>query len=235
MALTAYQTLTGALLQAPSSSVPLVSTAVLTSYNNIARSQVAADGECVRFPAVLTTAARSFSFSSIVTSPATGFGPVIAIRSAKIGTNLPIDIRPWEWFAAYYGGSTAVGRPLRAAQQGQGVNGTFFLDPATPAVTISFDTVCLPIPLVDDVTPEAIPQLWTDAVPFYAAWYGMMSLQRQGDANLMMERYRDQMRRARQISTPSELPENLPGGIGAQMAAAHGPLTGAAPAAAGQR
>jgi len=234
--LVSYETLTSALLQAPSSPVSLINTSTLDSYINIARNQVAADGECIRFPASLTTSAQSNSFASITTSAANGVGSVIAIRSAKIGPRLAIDIRPWEYFAAYYLGSGSVGTPLRAAQQGQGINGTFFIDPVPAApVQITLDVVCLPIVLVNDTTPEAIPRLWVDAVPFYAAWLGMMSLQRQGDAQVMMQRYHDLMRRARQLSTPSELPDNLPGGQGATMASGHGQLSQSTAAAAGQR
>ena len=50
--LVSYEILTAALLQAPSSPVALVNTSTLDRYINIARNQVAADGECIRFPAL---------------------------------------------------------------------------------------------------------------------------------------------------------------------------------------
>jgi hypothetical protein len=97
-------------------------------------------------------------------------------------------------------------------------------------MTVALDAVCLPITLVDDHAIEAIPQLWTDAIPFYAAWLGMQSLQRQSDADTMLQRYQSLIRRGRQLATPTELPDNLPGGMGAQVASTHQPL-GAQPQA----
>jgi hypothetical protein len=234
MALTNYQTLTQALLQAPSSPIPLISTATLNSYINIARNQTAADAECIRDPGFLTTAigVQGYNFTSIVSGGSLwGVVNVISVRSAKYGAT-PIDIRGWEWFSQYYLGDGITGTPLRASQQGQGANGTICFSPIPNSViTITLDAVWLPIPLVDDTTIEAIPALWTDAVPFYAAWLGFQSLQRQADAQIMLERYKELIKRGRQMATPSELPDNLPGGAGAQMAAAHGPVTaGVAPA-----
>ena len=224
-----YETLTQALLQAPSSPIPLIATATIDSYINIARNQVAADAECIRTLGTLALAAnqQGYAFSSIVTpGSAAGVGSVIAVRSAKIG-GTPIDIRQWEWFSQYHLGSGSSGTPVRLAQLSQSVNGTLYFDP-TPnaAFTATFDVVCLPIPLVNDSTPEAIPQLWTDAVPFYASWLGMMSAQRQADAEQMYQRYERLVRRGRQFATPSELPDNLPGGAGTQAASAHQTLSG---------
>ncbi len=237
MALTAYETLTTALLQAPSSPVPLVATATLDTYINIARRQVAADGECVRSPASIALAptAQEYNFISF-TGLISGAANVIAVRSMIVGTRA-LDIRPWEYFTAYYRGLATLGQPRLVSQQGQGVNGTLFFFPIPDvAYNAVGDVVCLVPDLTSDGSVEAIPQLWTDAVPFYAAWLALMTLQRQGDAQMMMQRYQDLMRRARQLSTSSELPENMPGGVGAQMAAAHGPLSGATPGpATGQR
>ena len=233
MALAAYETLTQALLQAPSSPIPLIATATLDSYINIARNQVAADGECVRYPAVLGTTAstQSYYFSQIPVSGLAGVQSVIAVRSAQIGIS-PVYIISWERFSRYYLNSGQAGTPLVCAQQGQGTAGTLFFSPIpTGPFAVVLDTVCLPITLTTDSTPEAIPLLWTDAVPFYAAWLAMQSLQRQADAQMMLERYTALMRRGRQLATSSELPEQLPGGIGAQLAAAHQSLGAPPPAA----
>ncbi len=226
--LTQYETLTRALLQAPSSPIALIPTATLDSYINIARNQVAADAECIRVPGVLVLASSDqvYGFGEIAVPAGMGVGAVITVRSAKIGSQ-PIDIRPWEWFAQYHLGSGLAGKPIRAAQQGQGVSGTLYFDP-TPnsGFTVALDVVCLPIPLVNDGTPEAIPQLWTDAVPFYAAWLGMLSAQRAPDAEMMMARYRELVMRGRQLATPSQLPDNLPGGMGTKSAGGHRTLAG---------
>jgi hypothetical protein len=75
--------------------------------------------------------------------------------------------------------------------------------------------------LASDATIEAIPYPWTEAVPFYAAWLALMTVQRQADADKMMVRYMELMSRARQETTPTFLPENAAGGMGATRAAAH--------------
>lgn len=234
--LASYQSLTQALVQAPTSPIPLIPSATLTSYINVARNQVAGDAECIRVPATLAlvAATQHYGFAAISVGGASGVGNVISVRSARIG-GTPLDIRQWEWFAQYYLGDGATGTPVRLAQQGQGLNGTLFFDPVpTGTGTVSLDVVCLPIALVDDSTAEAIPLLWTDAVPFYAAWLALQSLQRQADANMMLERYRMLVKRGREMATPSELPDNLPGGAGAALAAARQTLAETPPVAQGR-
>ena len=62
-----------------------------------------------------------------------------------------------------------------------------------------------PEALADDTTPEAIPELWQDAVPFYAAWLAFMNLVRSADADRMLEQYTTMMQRARRAATSSIL------------------------------
>lgn len=226
MALTAYETLTTALLQAPSSPVPLIATATLDSYINIARNQVAADGECIRDVGQLTlvNGQQQYSFSAITleNSGTNGYQSALVVRSALLGL-VNLEIRGWEWFAAYYlTKADAFGDPQVMSQQGQGTNGTlsFYPIPQNVQNVVTFDTVILPVNLTSDSTPEAIPALWQDAVPFYAAWLAMQSLQRQADAEVMLRRYSELVLRGRQLATPTELPDNLPGGAGAAMASA---------------
>lgn len=183
---------------------------------------MAADAECIRLEGslALVNGTRGYTFSQITTTLTT-VSSVIAVRSIKNGAT-PIDFRNYEWFKQYYLNNGLTGTPLRCAQLGQGVSGTLVFNP-TPnaALTLSLDCVYLPNALVDDTTVEAIPSLWTDAIPFYAAWLALQSLQRQADANAMLERYQLLIRRGRQLATPSELPDNQPGGAGTQMASAH--------------
>lgn len=236
MALNAYITAVTSLLQAPSSPTPLISSGTLTTYINTARNQVAADAECIRRPAQLTLGAgvQAYQFSTVSYLSDTSVAQPISVRAAqRIASSISIvaiDMRPWEWFQQYYLGGAA-GTPVRAAQRGQGTDGSLWFNPIPNAsFTISLDTVALPIALTSDTTAEAIPALWTDAVPFYAAWLAMQQLQRQADANMMLARYQELVRRGRQLATPSELPDRLPGGLGTQMAAAKVPLSVPPPA-----
>ena len=53
---------------------------------------------------------------------------------------------------------------------------------------------------------EAIPYLWTDAVPFFGAYYALLSAQtgqRSGEAARMYEAYETFMERARKSANPS--------------------------------
>ena len=108
------------------------------------------------------------------------------------------------------------GIPLSWAQYGQGssgqgtgsgASGSFYIDPLPDAIyPLTCDCVCYPIALVNDATVEAIPYLWTDAVPFFAAYYALLSSQtsaRVADANRMFETYKTFLDRARQFSNPA--------------------------------
>jgi hypothetical protein len=205
------------LIQAPSAPVPLISAAQATAYINSARGQVASEGECIRVYSTLavTAASQQYAFSAITVPAGTqGVQGVLNVRLANYSIPgassgaIYIRPRPWEWFQLYHlSKSTPVAAPPAVfAQYGQGALGTLWFNLLDTDYTVNLDTVCYPIPLVDDTTFEAIPYLWTDAVPYYAAWLGMMQEQRQSDADRMMERYKDLMQRARKGSTPSVLP-----------------------------
>jgi hypothetical protein len=206
----------GSLIQAPNSPVPLISTASATNYINVARGQVAGEGECIRVYATLTLAPpqQQYGFAAIALPAGTqGVRGVLNVRLANFnvpGTPGATYVRPraWEWFHLYFlSQNQPTAGPLEVfAQYGQGALGTLWFNLPDLPYVVSLDTVCYPINLVDDTTFEALPYLWTDAVPYYAAWLGMMNEQRQGDADKMMERYKDLMQRARAASTPSVLP-----------------------------
>lgn len=69
--------------------------------------------------------------------------------------------------------------PSFASQQGQGAGGVFFFFPLPSQIyQIEFDCFCLPQDMrLDNSIPEAIPQPWTDAVPYMAAQLGFQELQ----------------------------------------------------------
>lgn len=205
------------LLQNPASPVALYSSSDLTSYINRARGQIAGEHACIRFRGSLSTVAaqQSYNFSSISLSGGTGLGGILAVRMLTLATstgNALINNVPWEWFNQYaiVQPTTLTGTPHVWAQYAQGANGSLLLNPVPTGVSvISVDCVCYPIPLVDDTTAEAIPYEWTDAVPFFAAYFALLSSQsgqRQADADRMMERYQFFANRARAAATPGTLP-----------------------------
>lgn len=234
MNLSTYLQQTQLLLNNPSASI--YPTANLTSYINTARSQLAGEGECIRAIGTLATASATqvYAFSAITLTTGVGLASVLAVRGATVGLAnggaARVDPRPWEWFNAYAlaVGSAVQGQPTTWAQYGQGGAGTVYLDP-TPlaAYSLKLDCVCLPITLSSSSDPEALPYPWTDAVPYFAAYLALLNAQRLQDADSMLGRYEVFTRRARQLSTPTVLPGQYPGGLGARGAASATPVTGA--------
>jgi hypothetical protein len=222
--LTAYETAVLALIQAPSSPVPLITNPALDVYINIARGQVAGQGKCIRIYATLTLTANvgSYPFSAIpFAAPAGVVGPnaarmiwyQVGMGAGGTGQKL-IANQPFEYFAQYRLNNPVpgTGPPTEWAQLGQGQFGTLFFDPVPDIPYVCpIDVECAPAPLVNDASPEAIPPLWQDAVPFYAAWLALQQLQRQADAEMMMKRFQELMSRARQAATPDVLPDNFEG------------------------
>lgn len=218
MALTNYLILTRALLQSPSSPIPLIPDATLTLYINNSRLQVAAQGACVRqyLDLALVTGARQYAFSAL-SGMASGVTRIYHVRQlwyqipGTVGT-VWVSSRPFEYFALFSGLNTPVppsGVPEVWAQFGQGSSGNLFVDPLPDMdYPCKVDAIGVPIALVDDTTPEAIPEIWTLAVPFYAAWYAFQSMQRQSDADMMLKRFQEQMALARNAANPDLLMEN---------------------------
>ena len=229
MALAAYITQTRSLLQLPgSSSTSLYSDSDLTRWINIARGQVAGEAECIRLHGTISTvvAQEAYNFSSISlgTPATTGVQGVINISNMSYvagNGQLWMTPRPWPWFSLYNRNNATPqsGPPKEWAQYGQGAapsgvanttinGGSFYVSPLPDDIyQINCNSVCYPIPLVDDTTVEALPFFWTDAVPFFAAYFALMSAQtnaRMADAAQMYKgHYNEFMDRARKQSNPS--------------------------------
>jgi hypothetical protein len=68
--------------------------------------------------------------------------------------------------------------PCVCAQYGQGVNGSFYMYPIpSQAYQCEWDAYCLPQDLLTNLSVEAIPDPWTDAVAYWAAHLCYLSLQ----------------------------------------------------------
>lgn len=221
MLLSQYLGTLQSLIQSPSSPIPLVTTALLTQYINLGRAQVAIDAECVRSNA---TAAIVAGVSELAISQLavqiTGASQAIVVRNARINGSDRVDMRPWDWFENYYlNGPPAV--PVTAesvmSHQGQGSFATLWIY-AQQTGNLSADVVLLPDNLASDSDPDVVPYPWTDAVPFWAAFYAYMAMQRQADANVFLMRYYEMTRRGRSGVTSTMLPDNDPGGVGARLA-----------------
>ena len=206
MLLSQYLISTAQLLQDPQASSLLYSTSDLTSYVNQARTFLAGDMECCRTNGTLALAAgtQSYSFSSITFPAANTYTAPVYLRNvlltALTGAVSTVFARPYPWFALYNlnTSSPLSTVPKEWAQQGQGDQGTvyFYPLPAT-AFTATIDIAAFPAPLVDDTTPDAIPNPFTLAVPYYAAYLAYLSAQRTQDAQGMYSLYRQYADQAR--------------------------------------
>jgi hypothetical protein len=232
-----YLQATQNLLQNPKAPGSLYPIEDLTTYINTARRQIAGSDQIIRVLADLPTISGQnlYPANSIILPAGQGIGKVLNVRMITQaipgqGTIL-VDNEPWEWFNQYRIAipEAAAGPPTIWAQYAQGNFLTLFFypTPSTPGA-LKLDTVCYPIDLVDDTTPDAIPQQWTDAVPFFAAFYALLSAQtsaRQAEAEKMYNLYETFADRARRASTSDVLPFHfektsprnppMPGGISA--------------------
>lgn len=229
--LTAYQTRTQQLLQNPGAPVTLYPLGDINQYINVARGQLAGEGECVRYLASIQTTIgqRNYNFSALDTGVAatTGISGVIHVNSIRyvVGDGYQrLQPQQWEWFELYPLNNPVPinGAPENWTQYGQGgsgtgaitgvgagglVSGSFYLDPPPDAVyDLVCDCCCYPQALSIDLDIEAIPYLWTDAVPFFAAYYALLSAQtssRMADAERLFQHYQTFVDRARKAANSS--------------------------------
>lgn len=84
--------------------------------------------------------------------------------------------------------------PTMCSQHGQGANGTFYVYPL-PSQTYQYelDCFCLPQDLTTNLSVEAIPDPWPDAVAYFAAHLGMLELQNYNAARFYLELFESQL------------------------------------------
>ena len=226
--LTQYLTLTQNLLQAPGAPVSLYPTALLTNYINIARGQVAGEAQCIRRIGTIPTVIGirgGYAFSSITFTDIAVQG---AINVRRIMYNVGqgqawIKGKSWSWFdfQRFNNPVPTSGPPTEWAQHAQGSAGTgsitgegtgtmssgsFYIDPIPDMVyTLNCDCCCYPIALATDTDKEALPYLFTDAVPYFASYLALMSAQtstRLQQAQQLFALYEQFMARARNFANP---------------------------------
>jgi hypothetical protein len=226
--LASYLARTNQLLQNPGASTPLYATADLTSYINQARGQLAGETEAVRFLGTLTTqiGVRNYNFSSITLDGASIAGVLNARQMlyAVASGYQWIRPRPWSWYWLFklnnpvpQSGAPQVWSQFSQGSSGQGSetgigagtmsSGSFYLDPPPDLIySLLIDCSCYPSALVADTDVEALPYLFTDAVPYFAAYLALMSAQtsiRMEYAQKMFELYKMFVDRANMASAPN--------------------------------
>ena len=227
--LTSYITRTQRLLQNPGAPTSLYSTSDITDDVNVARGQLAGEAQCIRVLATIPTVLgqRNYPFSSLSLGSFQGVQGVIHVRAIRYAVAQGfkwIEPRSWPWFDLYHMNNPVPvpGPPAVWAQYSQGsaglgsitgegggsmASGSFSIDPIPDGIyNLTCDCVCYPIALAADTDFEAIPYLWTDAVPFYAAYYALLSAQtsaRMADAERYYQYYTQFVQRARAAATPA--------------------------------
>jgi hypothetical protein len=223
--LAAYLTQTRSLLQLPgTNSSSLYSDGDLTRFINVSRGQVAGEAECIRRIGTIPTVqnVNVYPFSSIVLN-SSGVDGVLNVRSIRYAAgqgSIWIPSRAWEWFELYELNNAAPNQaaPMSWSQYGQGASpgatgssgsGSLYISPLPDIVyTLNCDCVCYPVALASDGDPEVIPYLFTDCVPYFAAYYALLSAQtnaRLNDAIQYFKIYSEFLDRARKAANPSVL------------------------------
>jgi hypothetical protein len=190
----------------------------LDFYINLARGQIAGEGECIRQYAslALNSGQQQYPFSDIMfPGGSAGIAGVFNVRMANYfvaSGQKRITAREWEWFNEHVMNNAVPvpSAPQYWAQFGQGANGTLFFNLPDTTYTLALDTVCVPTPLETDADPEPVPYLWTDAVPYFAAYTALLTAQQQDAALGMFKLYETFVQRARAAATPSVLPGQYP-------------------------
>lgn len=208
-----YLARTQRLLQNPPALSSLYATSDLYDYINQGRDVVAAETECVRAVGTLPAAqgVGVFSFSSITLS-GSGYEEPLSIRQiwVSLGSGrTPMYARPFPWFSQYSLGAIVqdTGIPKNWAQQGQGADGTLYVYPIPDWTrNLILDLTAVPADLTSDASVDVIPDLFTLAVPYYAAYLAYLSAQRPDDAGNMFQKYRDHSGIARASANGYVLP-----------------------------
>jgi hypothetical protein len=188
----------------------------IIDYINEARRQVAGEGQCIRVLGTFNTVVgiRQTAFSAFTLEGTGGSQGPLAVRTGWLQGTSWLHPETWEDYSLYDFNNPLTGPPQRWAQFGEGAAGFVFLAPIPNAVyPLTFDCACYPIDLVTDTTIEAIPLLWTDAVPYYATYLALLSMESGGaseQSDKMFQRYREYVVRARVGTTPGVLPWQLP-------------------------
>lgn len=143
---------------------------------------------------LLNQGQEKYDFSGIDLSGNPGCKSVYAVRGVSIiysGYRYSLESMAWSRYQIYRAYPYQYQyTPAIMSQFGQGASGSVFFYPLpSQPLQAEWDCQCLPIDLIDDQTPEAIPEPWTDAVPYMAAHLAMSELQNYNAAKYYLDLY----------------------------------------------
>lgn len=96
--------------------------------------------------------------------------------------------------------------PAFCSQYGQGADGTFYAYPLPSQVyQWEFDCVCIPQALENNQSVEAIPQPWSDCVPYFAAHLAFLELQQYNAGEYYLTLFDKMLLRKSQSARPGRV------------------------------
>lgn len=111
-----------------------------------------------------------------------GMREILAIQNISISwggikpTMRHLDFSAFQAYLRAYN-TQSTNWPAVWAQYGQGVQGSVYLNPIPSQIMqMEWDCYCLPEDLNGDEDPEFIPYPFTNAVPYYAAWWASIPM-----------------------------------------------------------
>lgn len=157
---------------------------------------------------VTNTNQEVYNFSAMNLTSFPGVGPIIAIRGVSIiYANYRYSL-PYYPFTIYQAMIRQYPRqyyyvPTMWSQLGQGSGGSAFLYPiASQPYQMEWDSTCLPLELLTNQDVEAIPQPWTDAIPYFAAHLAFAELQNLNASMAFLKLYDEMVHRFSAYARP---------------------------------
>jgi len=157
------------------------------------------------------------TFDAIIQTNFPGVKEIIAIQS------LAISWGSWKPVMKFQGAFTLFQAYCRAwnlgqsnwpavwCQYGQGSAGSIYLFPIPSEIAqMDLDCYCYPIDLLVDSDVEAVPHPFTEAIPWYAAYWAYLSIKDFDSASIMLNGFKDNMREARAFVSPAMIPDAYP-------------------------
>ena len=159
-------------------------------------------------PCIVNQEVYPFSYANSFINTSTGVSNIIAVRGISMIWNTyrftvsRVSFSKYQALIRTYT-NTFTDVPRVGAQYGQGESGSMYLYPLPNSNYImEWDCICDVLPLVDDSTVEAIPDPWTTAVQYYAAYKALQSAQVYDRSDKMFAEFEKFMKRARSFSQP---------------------------------
>lgn len=143
---------------------------------------------------LLNQGQEQYSFSNIDLSGNPGCKSVYAVRGIAIiysGYRYSMEYMAWSRYQLYRAYPYQYQyTPAIYSQFGQGANGNFYCYPLpSQALQAEIDCQVLPSDLTDNQSVEALPDPWTDAVPYMAAHLAFLELQNWNAAKFYLDLY----------------------------------------------